>query len=98
MKHSICEQCQQSYSVNQMFLVLGRSLCEKCADASLAQLGQQKLSKGSVTRQTDPTVCFGCGRDNGNAPLPTLGGNLPVCMDCEQKFRNQPFPGWIKAA
>ena len=98
MKQVACEQCQQSRPMNEMFLVFGRSLCDKCADADLAQRGKQRVPEGSVVRQTDPTICYGCGRDNGSSPLPTLAGGTPVCRDCEQKFRNPSYPGWIKAA
>src|SRR5262249_34017547 len=81
-----------------MFVVFGRSLCEKCADADLAQRDQKKIPQGSVLRQTDPTLCSGCRRDNGNFPLPTLRGGLPVCPDCDWKFHNRPYPDWIKFA
>jgi tetratricopeptide (TPR) repeat protein len=40
----------------------------------------------------------GCQRDNGDSEFPTLGGGAPVCPDCEQRFRNRPFPRWIKAS
>ena len=98
MKQVTCEQCQQSRPMNEMFLVLGRSLCDKCTHAELAQRGKQKVPEGSVARQIDPTICYGCGRDNGSSPLPALAGGTPVCRDCEQKFRNPSYPGWIKAA
>ncbi len=98
MRHTACEHCKQSRPMSEMFLVFGRSLCEKCADVDLAQRKQKKIPEGSVRRQTDPTICSGCGRDNGSSALPTLGGGLPVCPVCDRKFRNQPFPGWIKAA
>jgi hypothetical protein len=80
--------------MNEMFLVLGRSLCKVCAQAEIAG----KRFRGALTRQTDPTICVGCKLDNGTSPLPTLPSGLPACYQCQQKFLNWPYPGWIKAA
>jgi len=58
---------------------------------------KEKIPVDQVQQQIDPTICAGCGLDNGDAEFVRLGP-LPVCSACEALFRNRPFPIWIKAA
>ncbi|MBP1777606.1 MAG: hypothetical protein H6Q86_3616 [candidate division NC10 bacterium] len=97
MRRAICDRCQQTHAVKDMFLVFGRPLCEPCADAELGERGDENIPDGAVQRQVDPTICSGCERDNGDRPFPLLGGGVPACPECERTFRNPSFPGWVKA-
>ncbi len=98
MRDGTCEQCGSKRPLGEMFQVFGRSLCQPCADADVAGRQSRKIPPGAVSKLSDPTVCSGCGRDNGNFELAQLGGGVPVCADCEQKFRNPVFPPWIRVS
>jgi hypothetical protein len=80
--------------MNEMFMLLDLSFCKACAQAEV----KEKRLRGALSRQTDPTICVGCKLDNSTTPLPQLPSGLPACYQCQQKFLNWPYPGWIKAA
>ncbi len=98
MRYGTCERCGSERPLGEMYQVFDRSLCEPCADVEVAQHQGQKIPDGAVRKKNDPTICSGCERDNGNFELPQLGGGLPVCAECEQRFRNPVFPQWIRAS
>jgi hypothetical protein len=74
-----------------MFGIQGRTLCASCAEQFIAEHPGQR----GVARQVDPTVCAGCGADNGDVPHERLMG-LPACAKCLQFYRHRPFPRWVK--
>jgi tetratricopeptide (TPR) repeat protein len=74
--------------------VRGDVVCGLCAESIFAK---ETIPADQVQQQIDPTICVGCGLDNGEADFVRLG-QLPVCSACEALFRNRPFPNWIKAA
>jgi hypothetical protein len=74
--------------------VRGSEVCGTCAESIFAE---EKIPANQVRQQIDPTICVGCGLDNGDVDLAKLG-QLPVCAKCKAFFRNRPFPNWIKAA
>jgi hypothetical protein len=89
-----CEKCEGSVPLGETLKVRGSAVCKACAESIFAA---EKIPAKQVERQIDPTVCVGCGLDNGNAELTKLG-QFPVCPACETLFKNRPFPGWVKAA
>jgi hypothetical protein len=89
-----CEQCGGEFPMNETLKVEERILCETCCEKVLAQ---EHPPLKNLQRQSDPTVCANCRKDNGTAALPLLAG-LPVCGTCEAFFRHRPFPPWIKLA
>jgi DNA-directed RNA polymerase subunit RPC12/RpoP len=89
-----CEQCGGEFPMNETLKVEERILCETCCEKVLAQ---EHPPVKNLQRQSDPTVCANCRKDNGTAALPLLAG-LPVCGTCEAFFRHRPFPPWIKLA
>lgn len=95
MRRVICEQCQQEVARKDAVQVLDRVLCLSCATAFIQQM--EHLPEDSVTRLTDPTVCFRCSADAGEKEWPMIAG-LPVCEACEATLRNYPFPTWVKLA
>jgi hypothetical protein len=42
-------------------------------------------------------VCVHCQADRGKEEWPTVAG-LPACTDCENRFRNRPYPTWLKVS
>jgi hypothetical protein len=80
--------------MNEVLKVRGVLVCGGCAESIFKN---EKIQLNQVQKQIDPTICIGCGLDNGDADLAMLG-QLPVCPACETLFKNRPFPGWIKAA
>jgi hypothetical protein len=74
--------------------VRGGVVCRNCAESIFKK---EEIPANEVQQQIDPTICIGCGLDNGNTELAKLG-QLPVCPTCESLFKNRPFPMWIKAA
>jgi hypothetical protein len=97
MRRVGCEQCGQVLPMNDMFIALGRSLCEPCTEAELTSHAEGELPKDAVKRQVDPTVCAVCEEDNGDVELKALAGK-PVCERCEESYRNRPYPRWLKIA
>jgi DNA-directed RNA polymerase subunit RPC12/RpoP len=89
-----CDKCGGEFQTNETLLVSQSVVCPACADSIFAQ---EKIPADQVQRQTDPTICVGCGTDNGDTDLEKLAG-LPVCPQCEALYRNRPFPVWVKAA
>ncbi len=90
--------------MNGMLRAFGRTLCAQCAEGEASDRKLKKVPKGSVRQLIDPTICVKCGRDNGDADLPLLGGGveprprggIPVCPDCEKAARNVRYPAWLK--
>ncbi len=82
--------------MNESLLVQERMLCADCANALLAEKGEE-LEPAAVVRQVDPTVCAKCQTDNGSEELPHPWG-MPLCGACEAFVRNRPYPGWLKLA
>ncbi len=62
--------------MNGMLRVFGRTLCAQCAEMDVADRKLKKIPEGSVQHLIDPTICVKCGRDNGDADLPLLGGGV----------------------
>jgi len=95
MRNVMCEQCGRELTMNETWKIFGKTLCSECAEPSLAK--RESIPAEQIQGQVDPTVCFSCGLDNGDADLPRLA-ELPVCSKCEEFFRNRPFPGWLRTA
>jgi DNA-directed RNA polymerase subunit RPC12/RpoP len=93
VKELTCERCGREFPSNDTLKVRESVLCKSCAESLFSE---ENIPANQVRRQVDPTVCIGCGLDNGDADLATLG-QLPVCPACEALFKNRPFPGWVKA-
>jgi len=83
--------------MNAMFTFFGQDLCEKCADKDLANRKGGKVPPGALGRLEDPTICIRCQRDGGSVEFPKVGGH-PVCHDCEEFYRQRPFPTWLRGA
>jgi DNA-directed RNA polymerase subunit RPC12/RpoP len=90
----ICEKCEGEFQTNETLKVDQSIVCGVCAESILAE---KKIPADQVQQQIDPTICIGCGMDNGDTDLARLG-QLPVCPACNELFKNRPFPTWIKAA
>ena len=95
MKNTICDDCKQTFNISETFKVAESTLCRSCAEKLLQS--RKDIPKKQIHKQTDPTVCVNCGKDNGDSELPKLAG-LPACEQCITFFRNRPYPMWIKAA
>jgi hypothetical protein len=95
MKQLVCEQCGQSWPMNETHRVFDRTLCEECGNRELQRYPEGAVTAADVQSHVDPTICRNCGADNGLRELACVAG-LPVCEDCEQRFRRRPFPVWIK--
>jgi DNA-directed RNA polymerase subunit RPC12/RpoP len=95
MKQVKCADCAIEYSANETFNVSGKVVCRACAEKILAD--KDLKTKPVVERQTDPTICVKCGKDNGRIDFHAVAG-LPACPQCESLIRNRPFPQWIKVA
>jgi tetratricopeptide (TPR) repeat protein len=79
--------------MSETLLVRELPVCGHCAEGVLAS--QTGLTDKDVARTRDPTICAECKADNGQEDWPRLAG-FPVCLDCEGKYRNRPYPGWLK--
>ena len=88
-----CEVCGKIFPMNGMLKASDRYYCEDCIEAAFQD--PDHPLEGEVERQVDPTLCARCGFDNGSTSLDVIAG-LPVCRQCEDFFRNRPFPRWIK--
>jgi tetratricopeptide (TPR) repeat protein len=93
MRRGRCESCGQEFPLNETVSVLDHSYCQPCAEKALE--GRDDISQEAVSRNHDPTVCAECGHDNGCLELGRLA-DVPVCPDCESKYRRRPFPLWVK--
>jgi len=85
------------FPANEMYTVLGRSLCKPCGERHLQAQPSQELPEGAVKAQQDPTVCAKCGADNGMLEWPTVAG-APLCDACRRQYVSRPYPAWIKLA
>ena len=94
MKQITCEKCEEGFQINDTLKVRGDVVCGPCAESIFTR---EKIPADQVQQQIDPTICAGCGLDNGDVDFVKLGP-LPVCPACEALFKNRPFPNWIKAA
>lgn len=92
MRRGNCQECGSSQSLGSMRAVGDKLLCDTCTGKARAH--DKNLQ---VARIVDPTVCFNCARDNGNAELPVVGG-LPYCTPCRELLYNRPFPQWLQMA
>jgi DNA-directed RNA polymerase subunit RPC12/RpoP len=90
----VCEKCGGEYPSNETLKVEDSIVCGTCAEPIFKT---KKIPANQIQRQIDPTICIGCGLDNGGADLEKLG-QLPVCPPCTELYKNRPFPTWIKAA
>lgn len=95
MKQNVCEQCGQSRPMNETYRVFSRTLCDECGNREVQRCPEGAVSAADVQPHIDPTVCRNCGADGGMRELARVA-ELPVCEDCEQRFRHRPFPIWIK--
>jgi tetratricopeptide (TPR) repeat protein len=97
MKQVACTECQQLAPIGETLLVKQQHVCSSCVEGVLAQAAEKGITKNDVFRASDPTVCTQCKADNGAEELPHLAG-MPVCATCEDRFRNRPYPTWLKLA
>lgn len=95
MRNTKCDNCNQTFPLNETFKITENILCGNCAEQLINS--QKDISREQIQRQFDPTVCVNCGKDNGDTELPNMAG-LPTCEQCITYFRNRPYPAWIKAA
>ncbi len=93
MRNTICDDCKQTFNISETFKISEQTLCRSCAEKLLQS--RKDIPKEQIQKQTDPTVCVNCGKDNGDTELPKLAG-LPACEQCITFFRNRPYPMWIK--
>jgi protein-arginine kinase activator protein McsA len=70
--------------MNEALKVRDVLVCGTCAESIFKN---EKITRNQVQKQIDPTICIGCGLDNGDADLAMLG-QLPVCPACETLFKN----------
>ena len=94
MRKAKCEKCEGEFPMNDTLKVRENVVCRECAQSILSK---EKIRANQLQQQIDPTICTGCGLDNGDTELPRLG-QVPVCPDCRKSYKNRPFPMWIKAA
>lgn len=94
MRKVKCEKCGEEFPLNDTLEVRLSIVCRACAESIF---NKEKVPANQVQQQVDPTICAGCGLDNGDSELPMLR-QVPVCTACEKKFKSRPFPIWIKAA
>jgi tetratricopeptide repeat protein len=87
-----CQQCGSIQPLGSMRVVGDKLMCETCTGKALAENKNLQIAKIA-----DATVCFKCGRDNGSAELPVLGG-LPYCSTCREEFYSRPYPQWLRLA
>lgn len=94
MRKVICEKCGGEFQTNETLKIDESIICRVCAEPIFAA---NKIPADQIQQQIDPTICVGCGMDNGDTDLARLG-QLPVCPACNELFKNRPYPAWIKAA
>ena len=94
MRKVNCEKCGGEYPTNETLKIEESIVCGTCAELVFKA---KKIPANQIQRQIDPTICVGCGKDNGDTNLAKLG-QLPVCPSCTELYKNRPFPTWIKAA
>jgi hypothetical protein len=97
MKQVPCSECQQLAPMGETLLVKQQHVCSSCVEGVLAQAAEKGITKNDVFRASDPTICTQCKADNGDDELPRLAG-MPVCATCKDRFRNRPYPTWLKLA
>jgi len=97
MKQVACSECQQMAPMGETLLVQQQHVCSSCVEGVLAQATAKGLTSDDVFRASDPTICTQCKVDNGDEELPRVAG-MPVCTTCEDRFRNRPYPMWLKGA
>ncbi len=96
MRQNHCAQCGDTFPMNDTYQVVGRLLCESCANQEWSNR-PGGMPPDDVIPQVDPTVCCKCQADHGDRELPRIVG-LPVCPGCEYELRHRPFPAWVKIA
>jgi hypothetical protein len=95
MKQVECSECRQLSPISDTLLVKRQHVCSSCVEGVLSQAVSRGIAKTDVVRAADPTVCTQCKADNGHEDFPRVAG-LSVCPECEDKFRNRPYPTWLK--
>lgn len=83
--------------MNEAFTAAKQTFCKSCLEQFLAEHRDLTRKPGAIARLRDPSMCAECGADGGDAELGTIAG-LPVCATCDNRFRNRPFPTWLKAS
>lgn len=96
MKHVSCQRCNAQLPLGDAIRFFDRTLCLNCAQAEKQQLPpDQEVPEGAIYNETDPTICRECQHDNGTEDLQRVAG-VPLCGNCDQKYRSRPFPTWLK--
>src|SRR5438552_415071 len=99
MKRLACTKCSTQHSMGEMYGAMGMSLCSTCAEAWVDEQRQNgvTISKGTIARLVDPTICAICSSDNGEVAFDTPNG-VPFCAECTERCFRYPYPAWIKAS
>jgi hypothetical protein len=92
VKRIRCETCGREAPSSDVFVVGKKPACRSCVETAL---GQAEYTREAVRPYPDPTVCIECRTDYGHVELGLLAG-LPVCDACARKYRQRPFPMWVK--
>jgi len=95
MRKVACAACQTDVPMAEGISVAERTFCLPCAERFVEEQRANKQATGKITRLVDPTVCVHCSADAGKEEWPTVAG-LPACTACENRFRNRPYPTWLK--
>jgi hypothetical protein len=88
MKRTKCAECGKSIPLGDSLSLNNVISCPECAE---------KSGKEGYTQNVDPTICVNCKRDNGLSSFSTIS-TVPLCDQCQEYFRNRPFPKWLKIA
>lgn len=93
MQKDMCSSCQKEFLKNNTYLIKDVVFCEACGNEFLNK--NKSIPQEAIIKQMDNTLCYTCGRDNGNVRFMEISG-IPLCMECTATARNRPFPKWIK--
>jgi tetratricopeptide (TPR) repeat protein len=94
VKYTKCQYCDNStIPVNNTKKVDGKVCCSECFDIHYSYR-EQKEGK-IIEKQFDPTICFVCGKDNGDTSLSKLS-YYAICDTCNTELKARIFPNWVK--
>lgn len=97
MQKQSCDNCGESFGLNELVSVFDETLCHKCTDSRLENTDPEQNTEKSVHRLVDRTVCTRCQADNGTEEF-ELFLDMPFCDNCREHAQHYPFPLWVKTA
>ncbi len=97
MQKQSCDNCGESFGLNDLISVFDETLCHKCTDSRLENTDPEQNTEETVYRLVDRTICARCLADNGTEEF-ELFLDMPFCGNCREQSQHYPFPLWVKTA